>query len=129
MGLLYIIEDDRTIRMLCTKIAEHSKLFENVHAFEDARVALKALESARPSLVLTDLQMKIMDGARLLEKIADLKKESSWYVPIHTVLMTGRDKDYPLRVDAERFVSDRSDTLTKPFAVQDFLDCLKKYAA
>ena len=63
-----VVDDQAVMRLLI--MGNLRKLgVEQLHAFADGASALAALESTRPDLILTDVQMQPMDGVSLVRAI------------------------------------------------------------
>ena len=68
MTNVWIIDDEESIRTICTSALED--LF-NVESFSSASEALLALNSSRPDLIITDIKMPGMSGLEFLEKVSE----------------------------------------------------------
>ena len=83
--LVLVVDDEATSRLLTREALEQSGL--SVTEAEDGGSALSAFESARPDLVLLDVEMPDMDGFAVCRKLRS--RPDARYVPI--VMLTGRD--------------------------------------
>jgi two-component system nitrogen regulation response regulator GlnG len=68
MTNVWIIDDEESIRTICTSALED--LF-NVESFSSASEALLALNSTTPDLIITDIKMPGMSGLEFLDKVSD----------------------------------------------------------
>jgi two-component system nitrogen regulation response regulator GlnG len=68
MANVWIIDDEESIRTICTSALED--LF-NVESFSSASEALLALNSAKPDLIITDIKMPGMSGLEFLDKVSE----------------------------------------------------------
>ncbi len=106
---ILIVEDDENARVLLTRVLERHGL--GVIEAVDAASALRRLFSARPDLVLLDLQLPDLSGSALLERIRELTD-----VPV--IVVTAENDESTcvtsLRAGADDFIS-------KPFGVQELL--------
>ena len=68
MTNVWIIDDEESIRTICTSALED--LF-NVESFSSASKALLALNSTVPDLIITDIKMPGMSGLEFLDKISE----------------------------------------------------------
>jgi len=66
-GLILVVEDDADTRMMLSVLL--SRRGYRVWEAENGRSALEKLEIEKPRLVLTDLQMSVMNGIELVENI------------------------------------------------------------
>ena len=65
---VWIIDDEESIRTICTSALED--LF-NVESFSSASEALLALNSNKPDLIITDIKMPGMSGLEFLNKVSE----------------------------------------------------------
>jgi CheY-like chemotaxis protein len=124
LGTLVIAEDDATLRMMITTILQKAGFTVMVAA--DGAEAWELIQSVRPSLVVSDVQMPHMDGVELLSRIradADLST-----TPL--ILLTSLAERAHMRAGMS---SGADDYLTKPFVPQDLVDAvtaqLRKHAS
>ena len=68
MNNVWIIDDEESIRTICTSALED--LF-NVESFSSASEALLALNSTTPDLIITDIKMPGMSGLEFLDKVSE----------------------------------------------------------
>ena len=68
MADVWIIDDEESIRTICTSALED--LF-NVESFSSASEALLALNSNKPDLIITDIKMPGMSGLEFLNKVSE----------------------------------------------------------
>ena len=68
MNNVWIIDDEESIRTICTSALED--LF-NVESFSSASEALLALNSTTPDLIITDIKMPGMSGLEFLNKVSE----------------------------------------------------------
>jgi two-component system nitrogen regulation response regulator GlnG len=68
MTNVWIIDDEESIRTICTSTLED--LF-NVESFSSASEALLALNSNKPDLIITDIKMPGMSGLEFLNKVSE----------------------------------------------------------
>ena len=68
MTNVWIIDDEESIRTICTSALED--LF-NVESFSSASEALLALNSTKPDLIITDIKMPGMSGLEFLDKVSE----------------------------------------------------------
>jgi two-component system nitrogen regulation response regulator GlnG len=68
MTNVWVIDDEESIRTICTSALED--LF-NVESFSSASEALLALNSTTPGLIITDIKMPGMSGLEFLNKVSE----------------------------------------------------------
>ena len=68
MTNIWIIDDEESIRTICTSALED--LF-NVESFSSASEALLAMNSNKPDLIITDIKMPGMSGLEFLNKVSE----------------------------------------------------------
>ncbi len=111
-----IVEDDNPSRFFL-----ESLLGSNEYEFRSAANGIEGLnifEEYLPDIVLTDIQMPIMDGLELLEAIRE--KKSDTIVIIVTAFGTENYAIQALHLGANNY-------LKKPVSAQELLRLLKKY--
>jgi DNA-binding NtrC family response regulator len=112
-----IVDDEPTIRTLCTRIAE-SLGFLCLEA-ESAEAALRLLESDSPEVVVTDLLLPQKSGVELLEQIKRAQPRTE------VAIMTGHGSIgsavEAMRLGAYHYI-------TKPFAVEEMKLILERMA-
>jgi len=84
-GDVLVVEDDASTRELLRRQLESEGW--QVSEAENGRAALTALEQQRPSLILLDLMMPVMDGCQFA---AELRKHDQWN-DIPVVVITAKD--------------------------------------
>src|SRR5262245_50907367 len=102
-GVLIVVDDSHSATHLTNILARRY----DVRTARDAEAALAMLRSWRPSLVITDLEMPIVDGVELCRRI----RQSS-NVP---VIVIAPSSDGPSEVSALDAGAD--DYIRKPFAI------------
>lgn len=113
-----IVEDDKASRLFLESLLE-----SNNYSFKSAANGIEGLnifDEYKPDLVLTDIQMPIMDGLELLDAIRD--KKSDTIVVIITAFGTENYAIQALHLGANNY-------LKKPVSGQELLSILKKYKA
>ncbi|MCF6365686.1 MAG: response regulator [Bacteroidales bacterium] len=113
-----IVEDDSASRFFLESLLE-----SNNYEFRSAANGIEGLnifEEYRPDIVLSDIQMPIMDGLELLEAIRD--KKSDTIVIMVTAFGTENYAIQALHLGANNY-------LKKPVSGQELLRLLKKYQA
>ena len=113
---ILVVDDEKEIRIFLLKTLTQIAGFQ-VELAENGEEALKKIEKDKFDLILTDLQMPIMDGIQLVTEIAKSKPE------ILTVLMTGHGT-----IDSalEAMKHGASDYLMKPLNLEEIILRLKK---
>jgi CheY-like chemotaxis protein len=107
MRTILVVDDDSSMRFLLKMLFE-SAGYEVVEAQHGA-AALERLKEARPSLVVTDLMMPVMDGIQLIERLRSDPEMQS--IPI--LATTAQLAKVAEPADA---------VLTKPFDPDKFLE-------
>jgi YesN/AraC family two-component response regulator len=73
-SLLYV-EDDPAIRALFSDVIRSSFPDVELHIAENGRIGLDLYKEHRPDIVVTDINMPIMDGIQMTRLIKDMKSE------------------------------------------------------
>ncbi len=107
MNNIWIIDDEESIRTICTSALED--IF-NVESFANASEALLALNSKKPDLIITDIKMPGMSGLEFLDKVS-LK-----FPEIPTIIITAHANiDNALSA----YKGGAFEYLTKPFDINE----------
>ena len=107
MTNVWIIDDEESIRTICTSAVED--LF-NVESFSSASEALLALNSTTPDLIITDIKMPGMSGLEFLDKISEK------FPDIPTIIITAHANiDNALSA----YKGGAFEYLTKPFDINE----------
>ena len=78
-----VVDDNDDFRSLLVKVLQDEGY--KVQSANNGKVALSTIESSRPSLILLDLSMPVMDGFEMLRK---LKQSDQWH-SIPVIILTG----------------------------------------
>ena len=107
MTNVWVIDDEESIRTICTSALED--LF-TIESFPNASEALLALNSKKPDLIITDIKMPGMSGLEFLEKVSDKFPE------IPTIIITAHANiDNALSA----YKGGAFEYLTKPFDINE----------
>lgn len=114
-----IVEDSPTMRQLLTFIVKRIKGVNVIEA-KDGVDALKKININRFDLVITDINMPVMDGLKLVSLIR--KDDVHKNVPIIIVTTEGgqEDKERALALGANAYI-------TKPIQTSRVLEVVKEY--
>lgn len=108
MKALIIDDEPDNVRLLALQLARHCPQVELVGQFTDSTDGLRAIQTLRPGLVFLDIEMPIVNGFQLLEKVGEIN--------FHIVFVTAYDQ-YAVR--AFRFSA--LDYLLKPIDTVDLI--------
>lgn len=108
---ILIVDDELTNVQLLEKVLEHDG-YRNFQSVTDPRRALDTYRSFRPDLVLLDLNMPVIDGFEIMERLKEIEKES--YLP---VLVLTAQADLETRLRALRMGA--RDYVNKPFDISE----------
>ncbi|MBL4900789.1 MAG: sigma-54-dependent Fis family transcriptional regulator [Colwellia sp.] len=112
---VYVIDDDVHI---CTAIEQMLELQGfNVQTFNDGRILLDKIDKQWPGIIISDINMPIMDGHQLMNKVHNIDS----HLPI--ILLTGFG-DISMAVNAMR--KGAYDFIAKPFNNEHLLDTVKR---
>lgn len=123
---LMLIDDSEIDQMIYRRIANKSGLVGNLIQFMDATMALAHLQdpnSARPDLILLDINMPGMDGFEFLKEATDRLGAS--LCPIVVMLTTSLNPEDEIRARTFEMVKD---FLNKPLTGEQLL-CLSRLVA
>ena len=86
-----LVEDDKFLRSICsTKLIKEGFL---VIEATDGEKALETIEKSRPSIVLLDVVLPVLDGFQVLEKIRNLPDPDLAKTPVIILSNLGQDED------------------------------------
>lgn len=117
MAHILLVDDDLAIRATIAAVLRQAG--HQIHQAENGMEAQRYVENTRPDLIITDVQMPVMDGFQLLKQLR-ARKETA-FVPI--LCLTEGD-DYEERVRGFRLGAD--DFVTKPFSPRDLVARVKR---
>ena len=113
MKAILIDDEPDNINLLALQLNRHCPQVDIVGQFTDSLEGLKAIQQLRPSLVFLDIEMPLMNGFQLLEKVGD--------ITFHIVFVTAYDQ-YAVR--AFRFSA--LDYLLKPIDTVDLIATVRR---
>lgn len=108
MKALIIDDEPDNVRLLALQLARHCPQVELLGQFTDSTAGLKAIQMLKPSLVFLDIEMPIMNGFQLLERVGELS--------FHLIFVTAYDQ-YAVRA----FRYSALDYLLKPIDTVDLI--------
>ena len=112
MALIYIVEDDASIREIETIALKNSNYM--VQAFERASVFYEKMEELLPDLILLDIMLPDEDGYRIVRRLRSNPKTKNIPVMMITAKTTEMDMVKGLDDGAD-------DYIRKPFSVMELL--------
>lgn len=112
MALIYVVEDDKSIREIETIALSNNG--HKVEGFETAKAFYKGLEEKTPELVVLDIMLPDEDGLVIVQKLRGRGDTKKLPVLMVTAKATELDKVKGLDRGAD-------DYLTKPFGVMEFV--------
>ena len=114
MGLVLIVDDEESILDHMVRVV--SEAGHQVKGVRNGSLAVEALESFDADIIITDLNMPIMNGLQMAKYL----RSRDFQRPI--IVITGYDdhKERAKRLGVTGFVS-------KPFKDQELIDCIAGY--
>ena len=116
MALIYIVEDDESIREIETIALKNSNYI--VSAFENAKEFYKKLDELVPDLVLLDVMLPDESGYDIVRKLR--KRPSAQNVPIIMVTAKTTEMDMIKGLDGGA-----DDYIKKPFSIMELITRVK----
>ena len=113
MKALIIDDEPDNVRLLALQLTRHCPQVDIVGQFTESTEGLKAVQQLHPALVFLDIEMPIMNGFQLLEKVGE--------ITFHIVFVTAYDQ-YAVR--AFRFSA--LDYLLKPIDTVDLIATVRR---
>jgi len=116
MALIYIVEDDSSIREIETIALKNSNYM--VYAFETAKNFYKKMEDIVPDLILLDIMLPDEDGYEILKKI----RSNPMTKRIPVIMVTAKTTE----IDMLRGLDEGADDyIKKPFSVMELITRVK----
>lgn len=109
-----VVDDSRAMRGLLKRVLEDSGEFESVLEAEDGELALRLMREREPDVVICDVVMPKMGGARMLELRAAIPSLAS--IPV--IMLTASDE---LERKVDLLDRGAADYVTKPFDPRELL--------
>lgn len=113
MKALIIDDESDSVRLLGLQLARHCPQIDLVGQFTDSNEGFVAIRNLQPGLVFLDIEMPVMNGFQLLERVGDIN--------FHIVFVTAYDQ-YAVR--AFRFSA--LDYLLKPIDTVDLIATVRR---
>lgn len=114
--LLCVDDDPDILRQLAVFLGDEY----NLVTAADGRQALQVLESIKPSVILLDIMMPVMDGYQVCSLLQD-NPDTAW-IPVIFISALGEEQDR-----ARAFAAGAVDYLVKPVNRQTVRDLVKKH--
>ncbi len=116
IGSIVVMEDDETLRLMITAILKkHDYL---VFAAANGKIGLDLVRQTKPDLVLSDVQMPVLDGLGMLTQL----RADPLIATMPVVLLTSLGERANIRMGMS---SGADDYLTKPFLPQELLEAVQ----
>lgn len=116
MALIYIVEDDASIREIETIALKNSNYM--VQAFDRAATFYEKLEEIIPDLIILDIMLPDEDGYSIVRKLRNNSKTKK--VPV--IMITAKTTE----MDMVKGLDDGADDyIRKPFSIMEFLSRVK----
>lgn len=114
--MIYIVEDDQSIREMVLYALNHSEL--SARGFGRPQEFWEAMEEKLPTMVLLDIMLPEEDGLQILQKLRTAPETQSLPVMMLTAKSAEYDKVIGLEAGAD-------DYMTKPFGVMELVARVK----
>ncbi len=115
MSLIVVIDDDAGTRLLVSQVLK--KEGHQVMAAEDGAKGLALIREHKPDLVVSDVQMPLMDGFEVLDQV---RNDAALAATSMILLTSLQDRSY-MRLG---MTTGADDYLTKPFAPQELREAV-----
>ena len=115
---ILVIDDEAPIRrVIALKLKNHGY---RVQTAGDGEEGLRIIQTEKPHVVITDINMPRMDGKRLCEETDHLKRDRDFL----TIVLTAR-----ISTDERRWIEKMHQTqfMEKPFSPSKLVDCIEQY--
>lgn len=115
LGSVFIVDDEKHIRSAIEQLLELENY--DVCSFSSAKELLANIDQNRPDVIISDINMPVMDGHQLMANVFDIDRE----LPI--ILLTGFG-DISMAVNAIK--NGAYDFIEKPFNNEHLIDRVKR---
>jgi CheY-like chemotaxis protein len=115
MPLIVVMDDDAGTRMLVSQVLKKDGY--DVIAAEDGEKGLELIKKHRPNLVVSDVQMPLMDGFQVLENV----RNDADIAATPVILLTSLAERSHMRLG---MTTGADDYLTKPFEPQELREAV-----
>lgn len=116
MALIYIVEDDESIREIETIALKNSNYI--VSAFENAKEFYKKLDELVPDLILLDVMLPDESGYDIVRKLR--KRQATQDIPI--IMVTAKTTEMDM---IKGFDGGADDYIKKPFSIMELITRVK----
>ena len=115
---ILVIDDEAPIRRVIALKLKNCGY--RVQTAGDGEEGLRIIQTEKPHVVITDINMPRMDGKRLCEETDHLKQERDFL----TIVLTAR-----ISTDERRWIEKMHQTqfMEKPFSPSKLVDCIEQY--
>ncbi len=108
---ILVVEDENLARIYLKAIL--AKLIENVYVASNGQEGFEMFLKIKPDLIITDLEMPVMDGVEMIKKIRDAGSD----IPI--IVTTAYNDD-------EHNINNIQGKVLKPIVIEEITDLIKK---
>ncbi len=113
-----VVEDSPAMRQLIVYAVKRLKVFE-VEEAQDGVEALKLLSTEKFDILLTDINMPMMDGLKLLGRVRQDDKHGNIPVVIITTEGAVIDREKAMTLGASAYI-------TKPIQATQVVECVRR---
>ena len=114
---LMVVEDDETARDALLRLLSLSFPQSKIYAASNGKEGLELFKEHTPDIVITDINMPVMNGFEMVREIKSLNTSASY------IMLTARnDKDITNKYQEIGFCA----RLLKPLNLNDFFEAIEK---
>jgi len=111
------VEDDTSVRESLMRFLK--RRFDTIYTAQDGAEGLELYKENKPDIVITDIQMPVMDGIEMSEKIKEINPDA-------LIIVTTAFNEKPYLERANKIGI--TEYLKKPVVKDDLMNALKKCA-
>jgi two-component system nitrogen regulation response regulator GlnG len=115
--VVWVVDDDESVRWVLEQALQQANMFPR--CFDSAGVMLRALESDKPDVVITDIRMPEMTGLELIERLHAVEPD------IPAIVITAHSD---LESAVAAYQSGAFEYLPKPFDVDEAVELVSRAA-
>lgn len=116
MKRVLVVDDEESVRTILKQMLEKSEF--GIDTANNGEEALLKMKAFKYDLIISDINMPVMDGVALLQRSKEL------YPALPVVFITAYGKD---KVIMEAMKSGLSDYIEKPFRMDEVLQTIKEH--
>lgn len=113
MGRFLIVDDNRMMRGFLERLVQKIPGVDVIQQAENGKVALEKIAIFKPDVVLSDVEMPVMDGIQMLQQIKKNKAAKMYDFNFNVIMLSGTMYNNDANVRRAKFLG-AFEVLAKP---------------